>query len=119
MAESKIPTQKQDHWTIQLACLGPIGHFPKAPGTVGTLAAVPWTIFLLSLQSKWAFVLLLILSVAFAIWCCHQAEIIYFLQKDLSFIQNLSSSVGYESSFFELYLLAQIFGCLKNIIDVS
>ena len=46
-----------------LATLGPVGHFPKAPGTLGTLACVPvvWALGVLSVP--WPVYLALTLAV--------------------------------------------------------
>jgi phosphatidylglycerophosphatase A len=57
-----------------LATLGPIGHFPKAPGTWGSLAAIvaaPWLFLPLPLWGRLA-----VLAAVFAvgIWACAVAE---------------------------------------------
>ncbi|MUM78141.1 phosphatidylglycerophosphatase A [Pseudodesulfovibrio sp. F-1] len=57
-----------------LATLGPIGHFPKAPGTWGSLAAVvaaPWLFLPLPL---WGRLAVLALIFAVGIWACGVAE---------------------------------------------
>ena len=49
------------------------GLFPKAPGTVGTLVAVP--IYLLFIQSGfWIYSLLVLISIAAGIWICQKAS---------------------------------------------
>ena len=63
-----------DKFATALATLGPIGHFPKAPGTWGSLAAVvasPWLFLPLSLPGR-AVVLLGIFAVG--TWACSRAE---------------------------------------------
>jgi phosphatidylglycerophosphatase A len=57
-----------------LATLGPIGHFPKAPGTWGSLAAVvaaPWLFLPLPL---WGRLAALALVFAVGTWACGVAE---------------------------------------------
>ncbi|MFH1915274.1 MAG: phosphatidylglycerophosphatase A [Pseudomonadota bacterium] len=57
-----------------LATLGPIGHFPKAPGTWGSLAAVvaaPWLFLPLPL---WGRLAALAVIFAIGIWACDVAE---------------------------------------------
>lgn len=57
-----------------LATLGPIGHFPKAPGTWGSLAAViaaPWLFLPLPL---WGRVAALVVVFAIGTWACGVAE---------------------------------------------
>jgi len=63
-----------DTLATALATLGPVGHFPKAPGTWGSLAAVvaaPWVFLPLSLYGR-AAVLLAIFAVG--TWACSRAE---------------------------------------------
>lgn len=65
-----------DKLATALATLGPIGHFPKAPGTWGSLAAVvaaPWLFLPLPLPGR-----LLILAAVLAVgtWSCSRAEIV-------------------------------------------
>ncbi|WP_285905916.1 phosphatidylglycerophosphatase A family protein [Pseudodesulfovibrio pelocollis] len=57
-----------------LATLGPIGHFPKAPGTWGSLAAVvaaPWLFLPLPL---WGRLAALAAVFAVGVWACAVAE---------------------------------------------
>ena len=68
-------TAPLDRLATGLATLGPIGHFPKAPGTWGSLAAVvtaPWLFLSLPLWGRGA-VLAAILFVG--IWASSRAEI--------------------------------------------
>ncbi|MBG0789620.1 MAG: phosphatidylglycerophosphatase A [Desulfovibrionaceae bacterium] len=63
-----------DTFATALATLGPVGHFPKAPGTWGSLAAVvaaPWLFLPFSLPVR-----ALILAAVFAAgtWACCRAE---------------------------------------------
>lgn len=65
-----------DKLATALATLGPIGHFPKAPGTWGSLAAVvaaPWLFLPLPLPGR-----LLVLAAVLAVgtWACSRAEIV-------------------------------------------
>ena len=63
-----------DKFATALATLGPIGHFPKAPGTWGSLAAVvaaPWLFLPLPLWGRMA-VLLAVFAVG--VWSCSRAE---------------------------------------------
>lgn len=60
-----------------LATLGPIGHFPKAPGTWGSLAATvaaPWLFLPLPL---WGRVAALTIVLAVGTWACSRAEVIF------------------------------------------
>jgi phosphatidylglycerophosphatase A len=68
---SQIP---QKHWTATLACLGPIGHLPKAPGTWGTLVAIPFAVVLFMWAGLWGTVIFSIASILFSVWCCSAAE---------------------------------------------
>jgi len=67
-------TSPLDTLGTALATLGPIGHFPKAPGTWGSLAAVvaaPWLFLPLPLWGRLA-----VLAAVFAVgvWACGVAE---------------------------------------------
>jgi len=65
-----------DKLAAALATLGPVGHFPKAPGTWGSLAAVvaaPWLFLTLSLPLR-AAALALVFFVG--TWACGRAEIV-------------------------------------------
>ncbi len=70
----KSPT---DILATALATLGPIGHFPKAPGTWGSLASIiaaPWLFLPLQLGERIA-VLIAILAVG--TWACSHAEVVF------------------------------------------
>jgi len=72
--DNKTP---KDILASALATLGPIGHFPKAPGTWGSLAATvaaPWLFLPLPLAGRLA-VLAGILAVG--TWSASRAEIIF------------------------------------------
>jgi len=63
-----------DKFATALATLGPIGHFPKAPGTWGSLAAVvaaPWLFLSLPL---WGRLLVLAGVMVVGTWTCSCAE---------------------------------------------
>ncbi|MCJ2163971.1 MULTISPECIES: phosphatidylglycerophosphatase A [unclassified Pseudodesulfovibrio] len=63
-----------DKFATGLATLGPIGHFPKAPGTWGSLAAIvasPWLFLPFTLWGR-AAVLAAILAIG--VWVCSRAE---------------------------------------------
>lgn len=65
-----------DKFATALATLGPIGHFPKAPGTWGSLAAIvgaPW--LFLPLPLAWR-IITLVGILAVGIWACSRAEIV-------------------------------------------
>ncbi|AMK11668.1 phosphatidylglycerophosphatase A [Pseudodesulfovibrio indicus] len=69
-------TTPLDKLATALATLGPIGHFPKAPGTWGSLAAVvaaPWLFLPLALPAR-----LLVLAAVLIVgtWACSRAEIV-------------------------------------------
>ncbi|MBT5927913.1 MAG: phosphatidylglycerophosphatase A, partial [Verrucomicrobia bacterium] len=66
--------KRQKHWTATLACLGPFGHLPKAPGTWGTLVAIPFAIALLLLVGVWGTLLVSLVLIPFSVWCCGTAE---------------------------------------------
>lgn len=66
-----------DKLAAALATLGPIGHFPKAPGTWGSLAAViaaPWLFLTMPL---WWRILALAAILALGTWACGRAEVFY------------------------------------------
>jgi phosphatidylglycerophosphatase A len=67
-------TQSPRHWTATLACLGPVGHLPKAPGTWGSAVAIPAAVVLMLFLSPWMMCLVAAGLVFFAVWCCGQAE---------------------------------------------
>ncbi len=69
-----MPSSPLDTLATALATLGPVGHFPKAPGTWGSLAAAvaaPWLFLPLSLPARLA-VLALVFVVG--VWACSRAE---------------------------------------------
>ncbi|WP_432459812.1 phosphatidylglycerophosphatase A family protein [Agarivorans sp. QJM3NY_25] len=49
------------------------GLAPKAPGTFGTLAAIPFYLLLAQLP-LWLYLAVLLLSFIFGIWCCNKAS---------------------------------------------
>jgi phosphatidylglycerophosphatase A len=57
-APQPIPAGRPDGWTL-LAAWGPCGFSPIAPGTVGTLGALPlaWAVSRLEPLATWAFLL--------------------------------------------------------------
>ncbi len=66
-----------DKLATALATLGPIGHFPKAPGTWGSLASIvaaPWLYLSLPL---WGRVAALAAIFLVGIWACARAEVIF------------------------------------------
>lgn len=68
------PTLPSDKLAVALATLGPIGHFPKAPGTWGSLASViaaPWLFLPFPI---WGRILILIGVLAVGTWACYRAE---------------------------------------------
>ncbi|NDV20175.1 phosphatidylglycerophosphatase A [Pseudodesulfovibrio sp. JC047] len=70
-------TSPLDTFAAALATLGPIGHFPKAPGTWGSLAAIvaaPWLFVSLPL---WGRCLTLAVVLLVGIWACARAEIVF------------------------------------------
>lgn len=68
-------TDSSRHWTATLACLGPIGHLPKAPGTWGSVVAIPAAVILMIFLSPWVMLGVSLGLVLFAVWCCGRAEI--------------------------------------------
>lgn len=69
-------TLPSDKLAIALATLGPIGHFPKAPGTWGSLAAIvaaPWLFLPFPI---WGRIIILIGVLAIGTWACSRAEVI-------------------------------------------
>ncbi|MDC0335383.1 phosphatidylglycerophosphatase A [Pseudodesulfovibrio sp.] len=65
-----------DTFATALATLGPIGHFPKAPGTWGSLASIvaaPWLFLPFPL---WGRVCILIGILIVGTWACSRAEIV-------------------------------------------
>lgn len=70
-----------DKFAVALSTLGPVGHFPKAPGTWGSLASViaaPW--LFLSMPLWWR-ILALLAILAVGTWACGRAEI-HYAKKD-------------------------------------
>lgn len=68
------PTNPMDKLAVALATLGPIGHFPKAPGTWGSLASVvaaPWLFLPFPI---WGRILILAAVLAIGTWACSRAE---------------------------------------------
>ena len=61
-------------WRTTVACLGPVGRFPKAPGTAGSLVAIPMAAYLLYALPLWALALTCLLLMLFAVRCCGKAE---------------------------------------------
>lgn len=61
-------------WTATLACLGPVGHLPKAPGTWGSAVAIPVAVVLMILLTPKTICWVALGLVLFAVWCCGQAE---------------------------------------------
>ena len=67
-------TSPLDKLATALATLGPIGNFPKAPGTWGSLAAIvaaPWLFLPLPL---WGRAAVLLAVFAGGVWACSRAE---------------------------------------------
>lgn len=63
-----------DKLALAIATLGPIGHFPKAPGTWGSLAAVvaaPWLFLPFPI---WFRLVILAAVLAVGTWACDRAE---------------------------------------------
>ncbi|KKM26848.1 hypothetical protein LCGC14_1580650 [marine sediment metagenome] len=58
-----MPIIDKDRFLALFATLGPVGHVPFAPGTVGTLACVPFVWMLGALNAHWTFYLTLTLVV--------------------------------------------------------
>ena len=69
-------TQTPKHWTATVACLGPVGHLPKAPGTWGSAVAIPAAVVLMILLPPYWMCLIALGLVFFATWCCGQAELV-------------------------------------------
>ena len=70
------PTLPSDKLATALATLGPIGHFPKAPGTWGSLASIvaaPWLFLPFPL---WGRIAILIGVLLIGTWACSRAEIV-------------------------------------------
>lgn len=72
-----MPTSPIDKFATVLATLGPIGHFPKAPGTWGSLAAAvaaPWLFLPFPILGR---VLILLSVLVVGVWACSRAETFY------------------------------------------
>ncbi|WP_319543849.1 phosphatidylglycerophosphatase A [uncultured Pseudodesulfovibrio sp.] len=70
-------TSPIDTFATALATLGPIGHFPKAPGTWGSLASIvaaPWLFLSLPMWGRWAALATILLI---GIWACSRAEVVF------------------------------------------
>ena len=63
-----------DKLALALATLGPVGHFPKAPGTAGSLAAAVAAPWLFLIMPPWWRVLALLAVLAVGTWACGRAE---------------------------------------------
>jgi phosphatidylglycerophosphatase A len=70
MATHPFDLSKWQHW---LAVGFGSGLSPKAPGTVGTLAALP-LVYCLSFLPAWASLCLLLLGCWFGVWLCEQVS---------------------------------------------
>lgn len=67
-------TLPSDKLALAIATLGPVGHFPKAPGTWGSLAATvaaPWLFLPFPL---WGRVAILAFVFFVGVWACNRAE---------------------------------------------
>ncbi|CCH47463.1 phosphatidylglycerophosphatase A family protein [Pseudodesulfovibrio piezophilus] len=76
-----IQHPRLDRFATSLATLGPVGHFPKAPGTWGSLAAIltaPWLFLPFSFPQR---LLILLVILCVGIWACSRAEKVY-AEKD-------------------------------------
>ncbi len=71
--QSIRPLQKT--WCSHLACLGPFGLAPVAPGTIGSLVAIPFAACLIANLSLASLGLVCLLWILLAIWCCGRAEL--------------------------------------------
>ncbi|MDG1890000.1 MAG: phosphatidylglycerophosphatase A [Verrucomicrobiota bacterium] len=67
-------TPDPKHWTAVVACLGPVGHLPKAPGTWGTAVTIPFAALLIQVLDPWQSVMISLGLALFAVWCCGAAE---------------------------------------------
>ncbi|MDN3648397.1 phosphatidylglycerophosphatase A [Reinekea marina] len=69
------PSQRRwnNHWVHFLAFGLGSGAAPKAPGTFGTLAAIPFFLLLAQLP-LWAYIAVLVISFVFGIYLCDQAS---------------------------------------------
>lgn len=68
------PSHPFDKLAVALATLGPVGHFPKAPGTWGSLASVvaaPWLFLPFPI---WGRIVILLIVLAVGTWACSKAE---------------------------------------------
>lgn len=66
-----------DKFATALATLGPIGHFPKAPGTWGSLASIvaaPWLFLPFPL---WGRIAILVGILVVGTWACSRAEVVF------------------------------------------
>lgn len=72
-----MPKSPLDKLATALATLGPIGHFPKAPGTWGSLAAVVAAPWLFLPFPFWGRLLILAGIMVVGTWACSRAEKIY------------------------------------------
>lgn len=63
-----------DKFATAIATLGPIGHFPKAPGTWGSLASVVAAPWLFLPFPFWGRILILVGVLAMGTWACSRAE---------------------------------------------
>lgn len=71
-----IKTTPLDKFATALATLGPIGHFPKAPGTWGSLASVivaPWLFLQFPIGIR---ILILLAVLVVGTWACSRAEVV-------------------------------------------
>ena len=70
-------------WTIMLpsplvknlATLGPLGFWGKAPGTIGSVAGIIWYTAAFHMLDPLAYILLLLASLYFAVAICGEAEV--------------------------------------------
>lgn len=70
------PRSRRDRVVLALASVFGLGYLPKAPGTYGTLAAIPlW--YALSGLPWWAFALVTLAAIGVSVWIAELAERIY------------------------------------------
>ena len=61
------------HWTVWIATLGPLGHSPVAPGTVGSLAGIPLALGIAQIPGPWLQAGAIVILCAFGVWVCGAA----------------------------------------------
>lgn len=85
---------------VVVATLGPIGYFPKAPGTFGTIATIP-LFFLFSSVSMYLQLILILLLIIISVWSASHAALFFQSLDDPKIV--IDELIGYLVATFGIY----------------